>query len=254
MGRAPCCDKAKVKRGPWSPEEDQVLRNHIEKNGTGGNWIAFPRKAGLNRCGKSCRLRWLNYLRPDVKRGGFTGEEDDIICSLYIQLGSRWSIIASHLRGRTDNDVKNYWNTKLKKKLMATYPATQTPAAAVDSEANCIVMDTVCSAIDEHERHQSYSTTFSRSSSLMTEQREVRSKISEQEGPAASSSTVTVEDRRSSSRIGYDSWPAGEDDILLTEFVDMGWISELLGTPREAAPPISCSFSASEPADGQLSS
>ncbi|WOK98554.1 hypothetical protein Cni_G07266 [Canna indica] len=119
MGRAPCCDKANVKRGPWSPEEDATLRSFIEKNGTGGNWIAFPQKAGLKRCGKSCRLRWLNYLRPDIKHGGFTEEEDNIIFTLYDRLGSRWSVIASHLPGRTDNDVKNYWNTKLKKKLMA---------------------------------------------------------------------------------------------------------------------------------------
>ncbi|XVE70538.1 hypothetical protein DITRI_Ditri10aG0080100 [Diplodiscus trichospermus] len=119
MGRAPCCDKANVKRGPWSPDEDDTLRNYLEKHGTGGNWIALPRKAGLKRCGKSCRLRWLNYLRPDIKHGGFTEEEDNIICSLYSTIGSRWSVIAARLPGRTDNDVKNYWNTKLKKKLLA---------------------------------------------------------------------------------------------------------------------------------------
>ncbi|KAJ4708143.1 Myb transcription factor [Melia azedarach] len=119
MGRAPCCDKANVKRGPWSPEEDATLKRYVETYGTGGNWIALPHKAGLRRCGKSCRLRWLNYLRPDIKHGNFTEDEDQIICTLYSQLGSRWSIIASHLPGRTDNDVKNYWNTKLKKKLLA---------------------------------------------------------------------------------------------------------------------------------------
>ncbi|GER39617.1 Myb transcription factor-like protein [Striga asiatica] len=118
MGRAPCCDKAKVKRGPWSPEEDAKLKSHIEKHGTGGNWIALPHKIGLKRCGKSCRLRWLNYLRPNIKHGGFTQDEDDLICSLYISIGSRWSIIAAQLPGRTDNDIKNYWNTKLKKKLL----------------------------------------------------------------------------------------------------------------------------------------
>ncbi|KAL2504327.1 Transcription factor RAX3 [Abeliophyllum distichum] len=73
----------------------------------------------LKRCGKSCRLRWLNYLRPNIKHGGFTEEEDNLICSLYISIGSRWSIIAGQLPGRTDNDIKNYWNTKLKKKLLA---------------------------------------------------------------------------------------------------------------------------------------
>ncbi|PAN11072.1 hypothetical protein PAHAL_2G139700 [Panicum hallii] len=118
MGRAPCCDKASVKKGPWSPEEDSKLKEYIHRNGTGGNWIALPHKAGLKRCGKSCRLRWLNYLRPNIKHGDFSDDEDRIICNLFATIGSRWSIIAAQLPGRTDNDIKNYWNTKLKKKLM----------------------------------------------------------------------------------------------------------------------------------------
>ncbi|KAL1819885.1 hypothetical protein ACET3Z_014754 [Daucus carota] len=118
MGRAPCCDKANVKKGPWSPEEDAKLKSYIDTYGTGNNWIALPQKIGLKRCGKSCRLRWLNYLRPNIKHGGFSEEEDNIICSLYISIGSRWSIIAAQLPGRTDNDIKNYWNTRLKKKLL----------------------------------------------------------------------------------------------------------------------------------------
>lgn len=118
MGRAPCCDKANVKKGPWSPEEDAKLKAYIDKYGTGGNWIALPQKIGLKRCGKSCRLRWLNYLRPNIKHGSFTEEEDNIILNLYISIGSRWSIIAAQLPGRTDNDIKNYWNTRLKKKLL----------------------------------------------------------------------------------------------------------------------------------------
>ncbi|KAG5623770.1 hypothetical protein H5410_008988 [Solanum commersonii] len=118
MGRAPCCDKANVKRGPWSPEEDSKLKAYIEQHGTGGNWITLPQKVGLKRCGKSCRLRWLNYLRPNIKHGEFTDEEDNIICTLYMSIGSRWSIIAAQLPGRTDNDIKNYWNTRLKKKLL----------------------------------------------------------------------------------------------------------------------------------------
>uniref|UniRef100_A0ACD5TE35 Uncharacterized protein n=1 Tax=Avena sativa TaxID=4498 RepID=A0ACD5TE35_AVESA len=119
MGRAPCCDKERVKRGPWAPEEDDQLRTYVRAHGIGGNWIALPQKAGLNRCGKSCRLRWLNYLRPDIRHGGYTDHEDRLICSLYASIGSRWSVIASKLPGRTDNDVKNYWNTKLKKKPIA---------------------------------------------------------------------------------------------------------------------------------------
>lgn len=118
MGRAPCCDKANVKKGPWSPEEDRKLKEYIETHGTGGNWIALPQKAGLRRCGKSCRLRWLNYLRPNIKHGEFSDDEDKVICALFASIGSRWSIMAAQLPGRTDNDIKNYWNTKLKKKMM----------------------------------------------------------------------------------------------------------------------------------------
>jgi len=133
MGRAPCCDKANVKRGPWSPEEDAKLKEYIEKSGTGGNWIALPQKAGLKRCGKSCRLRWLNYLRPNIKHGEFSDNEDRIICSLFATIGSRWSIIAAQLPGRTDNDIKNYWNTKLKKKLMGVFPPPQRKSHQISS-------------------------------------------------------------------------------------------------------------------------
>ncbi|PON32399.1 MYB transcription factor [Parasponia andersonii] len=135
MGRAPCCDKANVKKGPWSPEEDAKLKAYIEQNGTGGNWIALPQKIGLRRCGKSCRLRWLNYLRPNIKHGGFSEEEDNIICSLYLSIGSRWSIIAAQLPGRTDNDIKNYWNTRLKKKLLGKQRKEQAAAAAANQAA-----------------------------------------------------------------------------------------------------------------------
>ncbi|PUZ68042.1 hypothetical protein GQ55_3G482800 [Panicum hallii var. hallii] len=120
MGRSPCCDKAAVKRGPWSEEEDARLRSYIEQHGgAAGGWMALPRKAGLRRCGKSCRLRWLNYLRPGVRHGAFSPEEDHVICALHAAVGSRWSLIAAHLPpGRTDNAVKNYWNTRLKKKML----------------------------------------------------------------------------------------------------------------------------------------
>ncbi|EPS61722.1 hypothetical protein M569_13071, partial [Genlisea aurea] len=115
-GRTPCCDRSKVKTGPWSVEEDDRLISFIRKHGH-SNWRALPKQAGLSRCGKSCRLRWINYLRPDVKRGNFTPEEEQRIIDLHASLGNKWSKIASQLPGRTDNEIKNVWNTYLKKRV-----------------------------------------------------------------------------------------------------------------------------------------
>ncbi|XVE68136.1 hypothetical protein DITRI_Ditri09bG0045100 [Diplodiscus trichospermus] len=116
MGRPPCCDKVGVKKGPWTPEEDIILVSYIQEHGP-GNWKAVPTKTGLLRCSKSCRLRWTNYLRPGIKRGNFTEHEEKMIIHLQALLGNRWAAIASYLPQRTDNDIKNYWNTHLKKKL-----------------------------------------------------------------------------------------------------------------------------------------
>ncbi|ESW35375.1 hypothetical protein PHAVU_001G229900 [Phaseolus vulgaris] len=116
MGRQPCCDKVGLKKGPWTAEEDKKLINFILTNGQ-CCWRAVPKLAGLLRCGKSCRLRWTNYLRPDLKRGLLSEYEEKMVIDLHAQLGNRWSKIASHLPGRTDNEIKNHWNTHIKKKL-----------------------------------------------------------------------------------------------------------------------------------------
>ncbi|KAJ8549651.1 hypothetical protein K7X08_033358 [Anisodus acutangulus] len=128
MGRAPCCDKNGLKKGPWTPEEDQKLIDYIQKYGY-GNWRTLPKNAGLQRCGKSCRLRWTNYLRPDIKRGRFSFEEEETIIQLHSILGNKWSAIAARLPGRTDNEIKNYWNTHIRKRLlrMGIDPVTHSP-------------------------------------------------------------------------------------------------------------------------------
>lgn len=128
MARAPCCEKVGLKKGPWTPEEDKKLVAYIQENGH-GSWRALPQKAGLLRCGKSCRLRWANYLRPDIKRGKFSVQEEQTIIQLHALLGNRWSTIATHLPKRTDNEIKNYWNTHLKKRLsqMGIDPVTHKP-------------------------------------------------------------------------------------------------------------------------------
>ncbi|KAL9459062.1 hypothetical protein AB3S75_002448 [Citrus x aurantiifolia] len=134
MGRSPCCDESGLKKGPWTPDEDQKLVKYIQKHGH-GSWRALPKLAGLNRCGKSCRLRWTNYLRPDIKRGKFSPEEEQTILNLHSILGNKWSAIAGHLPGRTDNEIKNFWNTHLKKKLiqMGFDPMTHRPRTDVFS-------------------------------------------------------------------------------------------------------------------------
>ncbi|CAH1412393.1 unnamed protein product [Lactuca virosa] len=126
MGRAPCCEKMGLKKGPWSHDEDQILISYIQQHGH-PNWRALPKHAGLLRCGKSCRLRWTNYLRPDIKRGNFSREEEDTIIHLHEMLGNRWSVIATNLPGRTDNEIKNVWHTYLKKRLESHETTSHAP-------------------------------------------------------------------------------------------------------------------------------
>ncbi|GMH11374.1 hypothetical protein Nepgr_013215 [Nepenthes gracilis] len=135
MGRHSCCYKQKLRKGLWSPEEDEKLLRHITQFGH-GCWSSVPKLAGLQRCGKSCRLRWLNYLRPDLKRGAFSEEEENLIIELHAVLGNRWSQIAAQLPGRTDNEIKNLWNSCLKKKLRqrGVDPNTHKPLSEVENE------------------------------------------------------------------------------------------------------------------------
>ncbi|PAN23402.1 hypothetical protein PAHAL_4G088700 [Panicum hallii] len=110
-----------LKKGPWTPEEDKRLKDYVEAHGE-GNWNQVQRNAGLNRCGKSCRLRWANHLRPDLKKGPFDAEEVEKIIKFHIMWGNKWAKMASHLPGRTDNEIKNYWNTRLKRHQRAGLP------------------------------------------------------------------------------------------------------------------------------------
>ncbi|ESQ40975.1 hypothetical protein EUTSA_v10014028mg [Eutrema salsugineum] len=140
MGRSPRSDDSGLKKGPWTPDEDEKLVNYVQKHGH-SSWRALPKLAGLNRCGKSCRLRWTNYLRPDIKRGKFSQDEEQTILNLHAVLGNKWSTIANHLPGRTDNEIKNFWNTHLKKKLiqMGFDPMTHRPRTDIFSSLSQLI-------------------------------------------------------------------------------------------------------------------
>ncbi|KAK9079530.1 hypothetical protein SSX86_001202 [Deinandra increscens subsp. villosa] len=131
MGRSPCCEKTGLKTGRWTAEEDETLVKYIQSNGE-GSWKSLPKNAGLMRCGKSCRLRWINYLRGDLKRGNFTVEEDEMIVMLHKAFGNRWSMIASHLPGRTDNEIKNYWNARLSRQSYRFFINKNTTKTSID--------------------------------------------------------------------------------------------------------------------------
>ncbi|XWS33985.1 hypothetical protein CRYUN_Cryun21dG0000400 [Craigia yunnanensis] len=110
-----------LKKGPWTAAEDAILIEYVKKHGE-GNWNAVQKNSGLMRCGKSCRLRWANHLRPNLKKGSFSPEEERIIIELHDKLGNKWARMAAQLPGRTDNEIKNYWNTRMKRRQRAGLP------------------------------------------------------------------------------------------------------------------------------------
>ncbi|CAN1232496.1 Transcription factor MYB101 [Linum perenne] len=110
-----------LKKGPWTAAEDAILMEYVKKHGE-GNWNSVQKNSGLMRCGKSCRLRWANHLRPNLKKGAFTPEEERVIIELHAKYGNKWARMATQLPGRTDNEIKNYWNTRMKRRQRAGLP------------------------------------------------------------------------------------------------------------------------------------
>ncbi|XP_058784442.1 transcription factor MYB59-like [Vicia villosa] len=132
-------------KGTWLQEEDEQLISFVTRLGE-RRWDSLAKVAGLRRSGKSCRLRWLNYLRPNLKHGPFSVEEEKLIVQLQLQWGNKWSKIARRLPGRTDNEIKNYWRTHLQKgvqvqqkegNLSPSFNSSSSSSSSLTSTSSC---------------------------------------------------------------------------------------------------------------------
>ncbi|KAK8650491.1 hypothetical protein V6N13_140127 [Hibiscus sabdariffa] len=122
-------EMSQIRKGPWKAEEDEMLINHVNKHGP-RDWSSIRSKGLLQRTGKSCRLRWVNKLRSNLKNGcKFTAEEERVVIELQAEFGNKWAKIATYLPGRTDNDVKNFWSSR-QKRLARILQNSGTPSSS----------------------------------------------------------------------------------------------------------------------------
>ncbi|XWS15392.1 hypothetical protein CRYUN_Cryun35bG0093000 [Craigia yunnanensis] len=220
MGRSPCCEKAHINKGAWTKEEDRRLIDYIRVHGE-GCWSSLPKAAGLLRCGKSCRLRWINYLRPDLKRGNFTEGEDELIIKLHSLLGNKWSLIAARLPGRTDNEIKNYWNTHIKRKLISRginpqshRPLNETANTNSTAKATATATATAPTELDFRNVPRVSKTNFTTTPSLDFKYNEfqVNAKTESLEEGTCTSSVMTTDEEQQQHK---EKYPSNERELNL---------------------------------------
>ncbi|XP_019179239.1 PREDICTED: protein ODORANT1-like [Ipomoea nil] len=230
MGRQPCCDKLGVKKGPWTAEEDKKLISFIITNGQ-CCWRAVPKLAGLRRCGKSCRLRWTNYLRPDLKRGLLSDAEEQLVIDLHAHLGNRWSKIASRLPGRTDNEIKNHWNTHIKKKLlkMGIDPVTHEPLnkeeitkPTSDDQSSTTTTSHAATTLPELDQNngQQQVQVVPQSTTTQVPTEATSEEQSSSCSPTENSSSSTATTDESQAVVVLDAMCGGDDDPLLSSLLE----------------------------------
>ncbi|KAJ6844249.1 myb-related protein MYBAS2-like isoform X2 [Iris pallida] len=133
----PALKEEDMRKGPWTEQEDMQLVCYVGLFGE-RRWDFIAKVSGLNRTGKSCRLRWVNYLHPGLKRGRITPQEERLILELHARWGNRWSRIARKLPGRTDNEIKNYWRTHMRKKAQERKKSSSPSSSSSSSSLSCI--------------------------------------------------------------------------------------------------------------------
>ncbi|MQL87301.1 hypothetical protein Taro_019845 [Colocasia esculenta] len=124
--------KQETRKGPWTEQEDLQLACSVRVLGD-RRWDFIAKVSGLNRTGKSCRLRWVNYLHPGLRRGRMTPQEERLVLDLHSRWGNKWSRIARRLPGRTDNEIKNYWRTQMRKKAQERRISSPGPSSSTSS-------------------------------------------------------------------------------------------------------------------------
>ncbi|MBA0582609.1 transcription factor MYB59 isoform X1 [Gossypium raimondii] len=135
-------EQEETRKGPWTEQEDAVLVNFVHLFGD-RRWDFIAKVSGLNRTGKSCRLRWVNYLHPGLKREKMSLQEQRLVLELHAKWGNRWSRIARKLPGRTDNEIKNYWRTHMRKKAQEkkkAMPKSLSPSSSSSSSSSSITL------------------------------------------------------------------------------------------------------------------
>ncbi|KAK4441116.1 Transcription factor [Sesamum alatum] len=128
-------EKEGVRKGPWTEQEDVQLVLYVNLFGD-RRWDFIAKVSGLKRTGKSCRLRWVNYLHPGLKRGKMTPHEERLVLELHSKYGNRWSRIARKLPGRTDNEIKNYWRTHMRKMAQERKKGAASPSPSASSSSS----------------------------------------------------------------------------------------------------------------------
>ncbi|KAK9055393.1 hypothetical protein SSX86_026476 [Deinandra increscens subsp. villosa] len=145
MGQLDVDDETSTRKGPWTENEDFQLVFYVHMLGD-RRWDFIAKVSGLKRTGKSCRLRWVNYLNPGLKRGKLAPHEERLVLELHNKFGNRWSKIARKLPGRTDNEIKNYWRTHMRKKAQENKRTTSGSPSPSLSLSQCSSSSSICTS------------------------------------------------------------------------------------------------------------